>query len=155
MESGVSVQLHTVQHSWFLNSFIFASRPWSSAPPKSSSYKYDGTDAEAAAADAGVAPAPNTSNSCGLSASQRAAVIAEWKAEKRDVKRERRALNWSDEQRAKAEAMRWDRESRWIKVRIEPLSSKSLRLSCMLEVHDNVFVPLGRKASRLRYSEAS
>ena len=148
--NGVSIQLHKVQESWYLNSFIFASRPWSSALPLSVAYTFSGNHGDLAAAASGMAPLPNTSNGCGLSSAQRKAVIEEWKEVKRNEKRNRRASRWTDEQRAKAAAMNADREARCVRVSLEPLGKAALRLTCMLEVHEGIFIPLGR-SRRARY----
>ena len=145
---GVTIRHHTVQQSWFLNSFIFASRPWSTDKPRSVDYNFAGeqtlANGDAASGADGTAPLPNTSNGCGLSNAQRRAVIEEWKEVKRNVKRERRAARWTDEQRARAEALMSERSSRQVRVSIEPLGRASLRLTCMLEVHEGIFLPLGR-----------
>lgn len=146
---GVTIRHHTVQQSWFLNSFIFASRPWSTDKPRSVDYNFAGeqtlANGDAASGADGTAPLPNTSNGCGLSNAQRRAVIEEWKEVKRNVKRERRAARWTDEQRARAEALMSERSSRQVRVSIEPLGRASLRLTCMLEVHEGIFLPLGRR----------
>ena len=111
-DAGTAVEYHRVQPSWFLNSFIFGTRPWSAAPPRSLSYvaanNAHAAEGAPAGAPVGASPlthTPNTSNKSGLSAARRAQVIEDWNASRRAEKHTRRMGRKTPEQRMVAEAL--------------------------------------------------
>ena len=154
-DAGTAVEYHRVQPSWFLNSFIFGTRPWSAAPPRSLSYvaanNAHAAEGAPAGAPVGASPlthTPNTSNKSGLSAARRAQVIEDWNASRRAEKHTRRMGRKTPEQRMVAEA-------RWrayvyapIHVRLEVLGAAQVQLCCMLETHKDTYVRLGIKGRK-------
>ena len=124
--SSVVVETHSVQSSWFLNKFVFATRAWSCAPP---SFLAGGAPSAQAAAAA---------------EERRAARLAEFKSQRRKEKHERRLANKSVDERAEIERLRPERElrDRRVTLTITPLSFAQLQLRCWLEVHTGTFVEL-------------
>ena len=124
--SSVVVETHSVQSSWFLNKFVFATRAWSCAPPSFL---------------AGGAP---TAQASAAAEERRAARLAEYKSQRRKEKHERRLANKSVHERAEIERLRPERElrDRRVTLTITPLSCAQLQLRCWLEVHTGTFVEL-------------
>lgn len=147
--SCVQVQRHIVQPRWFLNDFIFARRPWSAEPPRSSAYQPaapatlldTATKAAPLLPPADTVRPPNTSNSSGLSEAQRKEVLDLWLAGRREEKRLRRLRNRTAEQQAAGDAKAHERRGRLLRIRLEPESGTSLHVQMLLEVHDNAWVP--------------
>lgn len=138
---GVRVETHCVQERWFLNSFIFGTRRWSSsgcaaraAPPGSMA---------AAASSTGAAAALNTSNGSGVSEAHRAALLAEFEEKKRQQKRDRRSGKRSVDKQAMCDAKRAERDANPLVVTVEALSGTRVALRCLLEVHRGTYVELG------------
>eukprot|EP00966_Prymnesium_polylepis_P031289 727571-Prymnesium_polylepis.1 len=116
---GVVVESHRVHP--VLDRFIFASRRWSADPPRGAS-----------------------SNDCGVDDARRRALMAEWEAKRRQVKRERRSARRSDDERAQNERTRAARETSALRIALEPLpgGERAARLRFVLEVHRGTCVPL-------------
>mmetsp|Transcript_34589 Transcript_34589/g.110478 ORF Transcript_34589/g.110478 Transcript_34589/m.110478 type:complete len:243 (+) Transcript_34589:688-1416(+) len=101
----VAVEQHRVQSLWFLNDFIFCSRPWAALAPRSATSAAHAAGPEASGTLAAV-PAPNRSNGAGVSEARRAAVVANFDEARREAKRARRAGRRGDAERAAAERRR-------------------------------------------------
>lgn len=155
-DASTTIEHHQVQPSWFLNTFIFAVRPFRHAPPRSATYVASMTnapDGQGQAPSPSPVPAapeltlstgstPNTSNGPGLSASRRAALVEQWNEARRAEKRTRRLGRMTAGERAAALA-KWNAMVLApIHVKLEVLGARRVQLSCMLEVHRDKFVRL-------------
>ena len=115
---GVSVESHSVHP--VLDRFIFASRPWSAAAPQIAS-----------------------SNDCGVDEGQRAALVAQWEAQRREAKHARRSARWSEGERATHEQTRLQREANALRVVLVPHAGGGREVSVRFEVE----VHNGRRVS--------
>lgn len=145
---GVRNEHHLVQSRWYQNRFIFASRHWRPLPPRSSTAALGQTQSDSpnGLMPTGV-PLPNMSNRSGVPEARRAAVVEAFQAELRQAKRNRRAARRAEQCDdglcVQAEAMRRARESKALRVSLEPLGRDTVCLQLCLEVHHGTFVVLG------------
>ena len=128
----VTVEQHRVQHSWYQNAFIFASRKWSSAPPRSIAYAAPATYS---ADSTGSSSTPNTSNKISMSAAEKERVLEQWAAGKREEKRLRRLAKRNEGDQADAEAKRKERQSTDVlRTRIEVNGASQVELKYQVMV---------------------
>lgn len=137
--NGVVIERHTVQEKWFQNVFIFAKRPWTALPPRSSV-----TQPPSEGGGKG-SRAPNTTNSSGVSEQRRLQLLEQFGEDVRKEKRDRRRANKTTDQVARAEELRAAREANQFRVTMEPLSKTEVRLRFWKEVHEGTLLPFGRQ----------
>ena len=147
-DDSVQIEWHLVQERWFQNKFIFAHRSYRAEPPRSTDYCPGTSSVADIEVDGNVAP--NTSNSVHMSEARKEALLAEWHAEKRHAKRERRLEAKSAAQRAAAEILRARREAHALRVSIQSLSDTRVKLTILLEVHKATFIRLGGDGAWVR-----
>ena len=125
---GVSVEVHMVQPRWFLNRFIFASRPWSPAPPLSSAPAAGASPTEGTCNTV----APNQSNSSGVTAARRDELLAELAERKRTAKRERRLQRRRGDECNEEATPTGACEALLVGLTIEPVGRALVRVHCTL-----------------------